>query len=103
MFRDPNRFTELIDPLIKGEVPKKSLNQAIAVAVMCLQDDASVRPLIGDVVTALSFLWIGPESDLPSPAFDTSPPSDDKVGGTEEDHFEEVSTGERDTDVKKAV
>lgn len=103
MFRDPKRFVELIDPLIKGEVPKKSLNQAVAVAVMCLQDDGTVRPLIGDVVTALSFLWIGPESDLPSPASDTSPPFDDKVGGTEENQFEEVGTGERDKDVKEAV
>jgi len=32
------------------------LYQALAVAAMCLQEQAASRPLIGDVVTALSYL-----------------------------------------------
>lgn len=56
MFKDPKRFQELIDPLLEEDYPERGLNQAVAVAAMCLQDEASARPLIADVVTALSFL-----------------------------------------------
>ncbi|KAM0002575.1 putative protein kinase RLK-Pelle-RLCK-VIIa-1 family [Helianthus debilis subsp. tardiflorus] len=56
ILKDPQRFGELVDPLLKGDYPEKGLNQAIAVATMCLNEDASVRPLISDVVTALTFL-----------------------------------------------
>ncbi|CAH2052634.1 unnamed protein product [Thlaspi arvense] len=56
IFRDPSRFPELADPLLRGEFPEKSLNQVVAVAAMCLHKEPSVRPLISDVVTALSFL-----------------------------------------------
>ncbi|XP_019086545.1 PREDICTED: serine/threonine-protein kinase At3g07070-like [Camelina sativa] len=54
IFREPNRFPELADPLLQGEFPEKSLNQFVAVAAMCLQEEPIVRPLISDVVTALS-------------------------------------------------
>ncbi|KAL1190578.1 putative serine/threonine-protein kinase PBL25 [Cardamine amara subsp. amara] len=64
IFRDPTRFSQLADPLLQGEYPKKSLNQAIAVAAMCLHEEPTVRPLISDVVTALSFL--GPSSNFPN-------------------------------------
>jgi len=56
IFREPNRFPELADPLLQGEFPEKSLNQAVAIAAMCLQEEPIVRPLISDVVTALSFM-----------------------------------------------
>ncbi|KAJ8639214.1 hypothetical protein MRB53_015908 [Persea americana] len=55
-FKDPKRFPELADPSLQGDFPAKGLNQAVAIAVMCLQEEASVRPLITDVVIALSFL-----------------------------------------------
>lgn len=48
----------MADPLLEGNYPKKSLYQALAVAAMCIQDEASTRPLIGDVVTALEYLAI---------------------------------------------
>ncbi|ESQ37130.1 hypothetical protein EUTSA_v10002860mg [Eutrema salsugineum] len=60
IFRDPSRFPQLADSLLRGEFPEKSLNQAVAVAAMCLQEEPTVRPLMSDVVTALSFL--GPYS-----------------------------------------
>lgn len=41
----------------------KALNQAVGVAAMCLQEEASVRPLIADVVMALSFLALDPASE----------------------------------------
>lgn len=46
----------MADPLLEGNYPEKSLYQALAIAAMCLQEDAASRPLISDVVTALQFL-----------------------------------------------
>jgi len=34
----------------------KSLNQAVAIAAMCLQGEQAARPLMSDVVTALNSL-----------------------------------------------
>ncbi|KAK8631097.1 hypothetical protein V6N13_079861 [Hibiscus sabdariffa] len=56
MFRDRSCFLRLADPLLKGDYPQKGFRQAIAVAAMCLQEEATVRPLMSDVVSALSFL-----------------------------------------------
>ncbi|CAH9080520.1 unnamed protein product [Cuscuta epithymum] len=79
-FREPKRFPELADPLLNNEFPVRSLNQAVGVAAMCLQEEPSVRPLIGDVVAALSFLQTAPQ-DEPVPEEPLShpiPPSDKK-------------------------
>lgn len=46
----------MADPLLEENYPVKGLYQALAVAAMCLQEEAETRPLIGDVVTALEFL-----------------------------------------------
>lgn len=46
----------MADPLLEGNYPLKGLYQALAVAAMCLQEEASNRPLISDVVTALEYL-----------------------------------------------
>ncbi|KAJ8639203.1 hypothetical protein MRB53_015897 [Persea americana] len=54
-FKDLKRFQGLYDPALQGNFPAKGLNQAVAVAAMCLQEEASVRPLITDVVIALVF------------------------------------------------
>ncbi|KAE8659307.1 Serine/threonine-protein kinase PBS1 [Hibiscus syriacus] len=59
MFKQ-RRFPQLADPLLKGDYPCKGLQQAIAVAAMCLQEEANVRPQMSDVVTALSFLGTSP-------------------------------------------
>jgi len=42
--------------MLKGHYPMRGLYQALAVAAMCLQEQAATRPLIGDVVTALTYL-----------------------------------------------
>ncbi|GER25015.1 protein kinase superfamily protein [Striga asiatica] len=73
IFKEPNRFSELMDPLLKGEFPKKSFNQVVAVAAMCLQEDAAIRPLISDVVTALSCLPNEPDARYRSPASTAAP------------------------------
>lgn len=56
MMRDKRRFMRLADPLLGKRYPVKGLYQALAVASMCLQEDAASRPGISDVVAALSFL-----------------------------------------------
>ncbi|XP_062207112.1 probable serine/threonine-protein kinase PBL23 isoform X2 [Phragmites australis] len=56
LLRDKKRFVRLADPLLGKRYPVKGLYQALAVASMCLQEDAGSRPVISDVVAALSFL-----------------------------------------------
>ncbi|KAI3986655.1 hypothetical protein MKX01_014193 [Papaver californicum] len=57
-FKDKNKFILMADPRLEGNFPVKGLYQALAVAAMCLQEEASTRPLITDVVTALEYLSI---------------------------------------------
>ncbi|PHU04135.1 Serine/threonine-protein kinase PBS1, partial [Capsicum chinense] len=56
LFKNKKNFHLMVDPLLEGNYPRKGLYQALAIAAMCLQNEASVRPLIGDVVSALTFL-----------------------------------------------
>lgn len=56
LFKDRRKFPKMADPLLQGQHPMRGLYQALAVAAMCLQEQATTRPLIGDVVTALSYL-----------------------------------------------
>ncbi|GMP75408.1 hypothetical protein CsSME_00032512 [Camellia sinensis var. sinensis] len=56
LFKDLNKFTLMADPKLEGKYPMKGLYQAIAIASMCLQEEAKTRPLISDVVTALQYL-----------------------------------------------
>ncbi|XP_078442600.1 putative serine/threonine-protein kinase PBL23 isoform X2 [Wolffia australiana] len=58
LFKDKKKFVLMADPLLEGRFPLKSLYQALAVAAMCLQEEASTRPMISDVVTALEYLAI---------------------------------------------
>ncbi|GMJ09018.1 PBS1-Like 26 [Hibiscus trionum] len=66
MFKEPSRFPELGDPLLGGKFPIKGLHQAVAVSAMCLQEEAEVRPLIRDVVSALSCLVNDPDANAES-------------------------------------
>ncbi|EES18123.1 hypothetical protein BDA96_09G123300 [Sorghum bicolor] len=56
LFKDRRKFPKMADPLLQGRFPMRGLYQALAVAAMCLQEQAATRPFIGDVVTALSYL-----------------------------------------------
>ncbi|XP_076891291.1 serine/threonine-protein kinase PBS1-like isoform X2 [Bidens hawaiensis] len=56
LFNDRRKFATLADPRLQGHYPMRGLYQALAVASMCIQESAAARPLIGDVVTALSYL-----------------------------------------------
>ncbi|CAL5398325.1 unnamed protein product [Camellia sinensis] len=56
LFNDRRKFAKLADPRLKGQYPMRALYQALAVASMCIQEQAAARPLIRDVVTAISYL-----------------------------------------------
>ncbi|KAJ8753641.1 hypothetical protein K2173_025632 [Erythroxylum novogranatense] len=77
IFRDPKRFPDMADPLLNKQFPEKDLNQAVAMAAMCLQEEPAARPLMSDVVTALSFLSLKPEEKIPSPVHPSTPSLDE--------------------------
>uniref|UniRef100_A0ACD5WT11 Uncharacterized protein n=1 Tax=Avena sativa TaxID=4498 RepID=A0ACD5WT11_AVESA len=56
LFKDRRKFPQMADPALEGRYPPRGLYQALAVAAMCVQEQPSMRPVIGDVVTALSYL-----------------------------------------------
>lgn len=56
IIKDRKFFGLIADPLLKDKYPVKGLYQALAVAAMCLQEEANTRPMIGDVATALEYL-----------------------------------------------
>ncbi|KAF0911473.1 hypothetical protein E2562_011125 [Oryza meyeriana var. granulata] len=66
-FKDKKRFAEMADPLLRGAYPTKGLYQALAIAAMCLQEDATMRPAISDVVTALEYLTVAGASSEGGP------------------------------------
>ncbi|KAL5972710.1 hypothetical protein ACLOJK_039515 [Asimina triloba] len=56
LLKDRHNFTQMADPLLRGRFPAKALYQALAIAGMCLREEADTRPLISDVVMALEYL-----------------------------------------------
>ncbi|KAI5330924.1 PREDICTED: serine/threonine-kinase [Prunus dulcis] len=56
MLMDRINYASMADPLLGGKFPVKGLNQAVAIAAMCLNEEADCRPSMGDVVTALEHL-----------------------------------------------
>ncbi|PKI67678.1 probable serine/threonine-protein kinase PBL23 [Punica granatum] len=81
LFKDRRKFTLMADLALEGNYPTKGLYQALAVAAMCLQEEATTRPLISDVVTAIEFL-----------AQDKTNP-EDLEGEDQEDDNDEKSAG----------
>lgn len=76
---DQKRYRELVDPLMGDNFPPKGLNQAVAVAAMCLQEEPSVRPMMTDVVVALSYLQESSCGILEEESKPHPPPQEDKV------------------------
>ncbi|XP_054822795.1 probable serine/threonine-protein kinase PBL7 [Prosopis cineraria] len=56
LFTERQKFSQMADPMLQGQYPSRGLYQALAVAAMCVQEQASMRPVIADVVTALTYL-----------------------------------------------
>ncbi|XP_050371618.1 probable serine/threonine-protein kinase PBL23 [Argentina anserina] len=56
LLRDRSKFALIADPLLKANYPLKGLHQALAIAAMCLNEEADCRPTMSDVVLALEHL-----------------------------------------------
>ncbi|ERN18850.1 probable serine/threonine-protein kinase PBL26 isoform X2 [Amborella trichopoda] len=98
MFRDQRRFPEMADPFLEGNYPVRGLNQAVAVAAMCLQEEADTRPLISDVVTALSFLSTTDIAAPPPPN-----PSPQPVQEAHDHRSEDHNVEDRERAVQEAI
>ncbi|XP_074272042.1 putative serine/threonine-protein kinase PBL23 [Silene latifolia] len=85
LFKDRSQFARMADPLLCDKYPEKGLYQALAVASMCLQDEANTRPLISDVVTALEYLAKPMNSEGTSPVTVISAHLSDNGEDTEDD------------------
>ncbi|KDP23311.1 hypothetical protein JCGZ_23144 [Jatropha curcas] len=96
IFRDPKRFPDMADPLLKKRFPEKDLNQAVAIAAMCLQEEAGARPLMSDVVTTLSFLSTSSDGSIPSPPSPSTPPSEEVINHEQKKQEGEESSSDDD-------
>lgn len=56
LFKDRKKFSQMADPVLRGQYPVRGLYQALAIAAMCVQEQPSMRPVVADVVTALAYL-----------------------------------------------
>ncbi|KAJ4733868.1 Protein kinase superfamily protein [Rhynchospora pubera] len=56
LFKDHRKFSKMADPALRGQYPRRGLFQALAIAAMCVQENAARRPHIQEVMTALSYL-----------------------------------------------
>ncbi|CAH8371152.1 unnamed protein product [Eruca vesicaria subsp. sativa] len=56
LFKDRRKFSQMADPMLQGQYPPRGLYQALAVAAMCVQEQPNLRPVVADVVTALTYL-----------------------------------------------
>ncbi|KAK1394174.1 putative serine/threonine-protein kinase PBL5 [Heracleum sosnowskyi] len=56
LFKDRKKFYQMADPVLQAHYPVRGLYQALAIAAMCVQEEPSMRPLVVDVVTALTYL-----------------------------------------------
>jgi len=79
----------MADPNLKKNYPEKDLNQVVAIAAMCLQEESAARPLMSDVVTALSFLSTSPPPEpVPAPLPPPNSTSQKSVATTDESESE---------------
>ncbi|KAK1304988.1 Serine/threonine-protein kinase PBS1 [Acorus calamus] len=91
LFKDKKKFMQMADPLLDGRYPMKGLYQALAIAAMCLQEEASTRPLISDVVTALEYVALDnnhPESSSKDAMTQSMPSPERRSSGDETEPHE---------------
>ncbi|XP_050365533.1 probable serine/threonine-protein kinase PBL25 [Argentina anserina] len=103
VFKDPHKYPQLADPLLQGDYPVRALNQAVAVAAMCLHEEAPARPLMSDVVSALSFLGTNEEESIPSSPSQDNEDDEDMFNAEDENLKEEESVNERKRAVAEAI
>lgn len=102
MFRDQKRYKDIVDPLLRGHYPEKGLNQAVAVAMMCLQEEPTARPLMTDVVVALTYLTKPPDGETDFSSHSAASPEQEKPL-IPENYRSEEAIHEAETDRRKAV
>ncbi|GFY86299.1 protein kinase superfamily protein [Actinidia rufa] len=74
--KDRRKFVQLVDPMLQGHFPLRSLHHAVAITAMCLQEHANFRPIISDIVVALEYLASQTNKESPrGAAHSSSPPS----------------------------
>ncbi|KAI3905956.1 hypothetical protein MKW92_043613 [Papaver armeniacum] len=56
LLKDPRKFPHMVDPQLQGRYPTSGLNRALALAALCVQQVATKRPPMREVVAALSRL-----------------------------------------------
>ncbi|KAI3690505.1 hypothetical protein L2E82_48562 [Cichorium intybus] len=56
LLKDERKYRGMVDPLLRGRYPPKTLHQALGVVAKCIQEPIAERPDIGSVVAALSYL-----------------------------------------------
>ncbi|XP_039047149.1 probable serine/threonine-protein kinase PBL25 [Hibiscus syriacus] len=96
IFKEPKNFPQMADPSLNKKFPERGLNQAVAMAAMCVQEEAATRPLISDLSSVLSFLSMATEAnnipeDLP-PAISGKLRSMSRDGGSSDDNDEDKET-----------
>lgn len=99
-FKDKKRFVEMADPALEGKYPLKGLYQALAVAAMCLQEEASTRPLISDVVTALEYLSVSNNGSSSNRSNESVPPRSLEA---QDSQVERASDGDYDHEEEEAA
>ncbi|XP_074574801.1 serine/threonine-protein kinase PBS1-like [Curcuma longa] len=85
VFKDRKRLPGLADRKLRGRFPMRGLYQALAVASMCIQEDAAARPIIADVVTAMSYLASQTYDPGAVPANNNRPGSERRSRNTHEE------------------
>ncbi|KAF9611939.1 hypothetical protein IFM89_037159 [Coptis chinensis] len=70
--KEKKMYVQLVDPLLNGHFPVRSLHQAIAITAMCLQEQPNFRPIASDIVVALEYVASQPYSERRSEK--SSPP-----------------------------
>lgn len=59
----------IIDPVLGGNYPRNGVAKVAAIASMCVQPEASNRPLMSEVVQALKLVWNESEEDGQSDSY----------------------------------
>lgn len=89
----------MADPFLRKQFPEKELNQVVAIAAMCLQEEAAVRPFMSDVVTTLSFLSTPPPEIIQlAPLLSPATPSQ-----TENHHIDHDTSDDEDEDCERSA
>jgi hypothetical protein len=61
----------MADPVLEGQYPRRGLFRALAIASMCVLEDAAKRPTIHEVMTSLSYL--ASQSEVPNDTYRGGP------------------------------